>query len=190
MKKNNILKLNIRTVKAVIPKGFFDTTAIKSFWSLIDYIPINGTIVESGSCIGRSICSIGSYIRYKNLKVFCIEIEDECIPELKLNINKHGLQNNITVFHENSLKVAERFNNKSVDLIFFDSEHSYDHLSNEIKCWKSKMKNDSIMSGHDYNIDIYPGVVKAVKEAFNYSINMTPQSKWSIWKSYTKDLKI
>ena len=58
-------------------------------------------------------------------------------------------------------KVVDKFNDKYFDLIFIDAGHEYPQVSEDIRLWYPKMKDNGIFSGDDY---FYPTVKKAVNE--------------------------
>lgn len=68
-----------------------------------------------------------------------------------------------------SVKAAAVFDNASVDLLFIDSNHTYDHITRELRAWMPKMKRDGIVCGHDY---YFAGIKKAVDEIFGPDVQL------------------
>ena len=64
-----------------------------------------------------------------------------------------------------SNEAVNKFENESCDVVFIDMEHTYEAVKNDINIWLKKVKSGGYMAGHDY-VDGWPGVVKAVNEAF------------------------
>lgn len=63
----------------------------------------------------------------------------------------------------------------SVDLVFIDADHEYEAVRQDVEAWKPHCHG--ILCGHDYSRQ-FPGVVKAVDEAF------TPEQlhwKGNVW---------
>lgn len=54
------------------------------------------------------------------------------------------------------------------DVVFIDAGHGYEHVRTDIAAWGPKCE---ILCGHDFNPTAWPGVVRAVKEAFPKSRN-------------------
>lgn len=54
------------------------------------------------------------------------------------------------------------------DVVFVDAGHEYEHVVADIAAWKDKCR---ILCGHDYNSHAWPGVVRAVQEAFPTATN-------------------
>ena len=54
----------------------------------------------------------------------------------------------------------------SLDFVFIDADHSYDAVKDDIALWRPKVKTGGWLGGHDYHPRKFPGVVKAVDEAF------------------------
>lgn len=55
-----------------------------------------------------------------------------------------------------SIKVADRFKDESLDLVFVDGNHSYEGAKGDIDCYVPKIKTGGYMAVHDYmKIDAY-----------------------------------
>jgi predicted O-methyltransferase YrrM len=52
------------------------------------------------------------------------------------------------------------FKDRSIDFLFLDTEHSYEHVKEEILAWYPKIKTGGIIAGHDFD---FKGVHRAVK---------------------------
>jgi predicted O-methyltransferase YrrM len=64
------------------------------------------------------------------------------------------------------------------DMVFIDGDHSYEMAKNDILRWKALLREDGLLTGHDYSSK-YEGVVKAVNEVLGKD-NITILSG-SIW---------
>lgn len=98
-----------------------------------------------------------------------------------------------------SRHAAEIFTNYSLDMVFIDGDHSYLNSVEDIDLWRSKVRSNGIISGHDCECRpvgnlrekilfyrnsehisgngthfsvIHPGVIIAVEEAFNGKANL------------------
>lgn len=78
------------------------------------------------------------------------------------NIIASGLGGDIKVIPKDSIEASKDFNDGELDFIFLDSSHQYKETKESIKLWYPKLKDGSILSGHDYYL--YDGVKKAVDE--------------------------
>lgn len=63
-----------------------------------------------------------------------------------------------------SLEASKQFDDKSIDFVFIDADHSYSGVSQDIDAWLPKAR--VWIGGHDYS-PRWPGVVRAVKERFS-----------------------
>lgn len=59
---------------------------------------------------------------------------------------------------------ADQIDDRSIDLVFIDDDHSYEGCRDAINAWRPKVRSGGWLSGHDYCKDRFPGVVKAVRE--------------------------
>jgi predicted O-methyltransferase YrrM len=62
-----------------------------------------------------------------------------------------------------SVEAAKKFEDKSLDFVFIDADHSYEAVRADIGAWKPKIKPGGLLCGHDHS-ENFPGVVRAVKE--------------------------
>lgn len=149
-------------------------------------------IVELGSWKGTSSIAIATGIKKycKSAKFYCIDMFSQeyyaATPGLEL-----GTQVNMRdVFEKNmkdfphvtlqmeSLKAVDKFDDKSIDFIFIDADHSYEGVKSDILAWAPKMKPGSTICGHDHRSE-YPGVEKAVKEIFVH-YNLPARTIWEV----------
>lgn len=155
-------------------------------------VPPGGTVVELGClhgagssrAIGRGLAHAGNRARH-----ICIDLWDESFyarrPDKMPRLRKRfGNLTLLQMFESNmrayphvtmrmdSVPAAREFADGTVDMIFIDSDHSYEHVRDELKVWLPKMKPGAVMHGHDY-WDEEPGVIKAVNEVFKVVDNPT-----------------
>ncbi len=83
--------------------------------------------------------------------------------------------------HEAAAEVAD----KSLDFVFLDATHTFKALETDILAWAPKVKDDGIMSGHDY----HPawdggGMINCVKKHFRtFSVD-----EFTCWSALKTDL--
>jgi hypothetical protein len=83
------------------------------------------------------------------------------------NIIKSGLGEFIEVVPFESLEAVKLFNDGYLDFCYIDSSHTYEETKKEIKAWYPKVKDESILAGHDYNAsDVRKAVDEIVPKAF------------------------
>jgi hypothetical protein len=80
------------------------------------------------------------------------------------NVSQHVRYAQLQKIYHMTSKTYMLDNNRRVfDLVFLDGNHSYETVKEELEYFK----NSSIISGHDYNNETWPGVVQAVNEFVN-----------------------
>jgi hypothetical protein len=64
---------------------------------------------------------------------------------------------NLTGFEERALmmrmtsdQAAELFPDRSLDFVYIDANHTYEHVKNDIMLWYPKVKIGGILAGHDF----------------------------------------
>jgi len=62
-----------------------------------------------------------------------------------------------------SLEASKLYADGSLDFVFIDASHEYEHVLADIKAWMPKVKPNGVLAGHDYP---HRGVRIAVSEIF------------------------
>lgn len=75
------------------------------------------------------------------------------------NVNKVDYPKN--VLRMDTFEASKLFEDNSLDFVYIDTAHEYDHVSKEILAWYPKVKIGGILAGHDI---YFPEVGKAVRE--------------------------
>lgn len=85
---------------------------------------------------------------------------------------------NIDVNRNRGMTAVKDYADKSFDVVFIDAGHTYEEVRDDIDAWLPKAK--MILCGHDYQEDIWMGVVKAVDDKFGKPDGVAG----SIWYKY------
>jgi predicted O-methyltransferase YrrM len=164
-------------------EGWFNME--NQYLELLENTPEGGIFVELGAYKGKSTSFIVTEMinRNRDIQFYTVdtfqgdsgstdskEIEaykkvdtSKMLDEFMEN-TKH-LPEKLNVLINNSDLCAKMFEDNSVDTIFIDAGHSYEAVIKDIAAWLPKMKDGSIMAGHDYNS--WAGVKEAVDGAFD-----------------------
>ena len=152
------------------------------YLELLENTPENGVFVELGAYKGKSTSFIVTEMvnKGRNIKFYTVDTfegdsgstdKKEVEAYKQVNVSKmyeeyHKNTSHLQEHYETlvgySNTTAEVFSDNSVDICFLDAGHSHEAVLADIKAWLPKMKNGSIMAGHDYTA--WEGVGKAVKE--------------------------
>ena len=177
-------------------EGWFNME--KQYLELLDNTSEKGKFVELGAYKGKSTSFIVTEMmnRDRNIKFITVDtfLGDSGSIDIKeveaykqVNISKmyeefkentKHLEDNFTIMVNYSYEAAEYFLDNSIDTIFIDAGHSYEAVLADLKAWYPKMKEGSIMSGHDYNS--WEGVKKAVLEFFGKEPDKVENDCWFI----------
>jgi len=52
---------------------------------------------------------------------------------------------------------------ESLDFVYIDANHSYEHFSSDLEEWSKKVKEGGIVSGHDFSL-LFPDICKRLNE--------------------------
>ncbi len=81
-------------------------------------------------------------------------------------IDQCGFGENIEKIRLKSHEAAPKFELASLAFVFIDADHRYEPVAHDIAMWRDKIRPGGLIGGHDYRMDEWPGVVRAVDEAF------------------------
>lgn len=133
---------------------------------------------------GRDVLEIGSYrglsawcMAHTAKHIVCVDTfkawtdgqtqyaEDEPFSTLAdFDRNMEGLKNVTRI--PLSSEEAHALIPGSFDMVFLDAMHEYEDVKADIKRWWPRVRPGGVIAFHDYKHDNYPGVQKAVDEAF------------------------
>jgi predicted O-methyltransferase YrrM len=178
--------------------GFLDEeTAHLVFDKAVASLPSSGAVVvELGAWLGRSTAYLAEAMLEAGKKEFklysvdnwlCENISDKAKAGLPTNyyeqylanLERVGLTKEVFPVKLDSIEMASRFADETVDFAYIDDMHTYEHVVAEIRVWLPKMKKGSVLCGDDmYD----PGVQRAVYAHFPADkVFITPnQRAWSV----------
>lgn len=132
-----------------------------------EHLTKNSVVIELG--VNNGVSTVAFARRVK--KVYAVDII----------LKEHTLQvlnrcSNVEYIIADSLEVVSTFEDQSVDLIYHDSCHDYDHVRKEIDAYLPK--THYAISGHDYCNKLFPDVVQAVDEKFVMPTRVYQDTSW------------
>lgn len=96
--------------------------------------------------------------------------------------NTDPFKDRIKVLRKSSSEAVKEIENRSLDFVFIDANHSYEYVKEDILLWIPKIKNGGLLSGHDYGIRRF-GVTKAVNELIGKDKIKVDNTIWHLKKS-------
>jgi predicted O-methyltransferase YrrM len=118
------------------------------------------------------------------VELFCIDSWEigKIFPKKKIAVERLSKYPNVTIMHNTSLDAVKVINDRSLDFVFIDGEHSYPSVKEDIEAWTPKIKIGGIVSGHDFykTRTGNTGVIDAVEEytkKYNYKLELTDWDK-------------
>ena len=130
-------------------------------------LPNDCKVCEVGVANGDSAIYLAQEINRlgKKFKLYMVDNMDYGgylqMKTIYQNIIKSGLGEFIEVVPFESLEAVKLINDVYLDFCYIDSSHTYEETKKEIRAWYPKVKDENILSGHDYNA---PEVRQAVDE--------------------------
>tara|TARA_B100001029_G_scaffold73765_1_gene60270 strand:- start:59 stop:685 length:627 start_codon:yes stop_codon:yes gene_type:complete len=138
----------------------FNRDGNHGYFSLLHNLSSNieGTIVELGNREGLGIISIYDALN-KNSELYTLDIVDD-VRFIKDEIKNDPRVHILNDFNSlDSNRVEKTFEKKSISMIFLDTIHTYEQVTQEFKLWEPYMKDDCVMLVDDIR-DYMPGRTK------------------------------
>lgn len=88
----------------------------------------------------------------------------------------------VKIIKQSSSDFLNSLQDDYLSFVYIDADHSYESVKNDLELSRIKVKNNGIISGHDYDKISFPGVFLAVNEFISkYSLSFitTEQDKLS-----------
>jgi hypothetical protein len=178
-------------------QGWMDNSELS--W-LYEQACLRKTIVEIGTWRGRSAHALCSGANISNGTVYCIdtfkgspsELDTVHIDAKTHDIYKECVENlsgfkNVVILKMSSIESAGQFEDKSIDMIFIDSEHTYDNVMLDVNTWFPKLKDGGLFCGHDKH---WGTVLTALSDRFGKDkIESGPGNIWVYKSSGTSEDK-
>lgn len=161
--------------------GWFDFSNF--YHEIAEWIPANGVWVEVGVYAGKSFSFAVVECLNRGKKVDFVAVDmfpDEWIyignkPPVYEQFCKtmEPFAGHYRVEVGQSVDIAKRFQDGSIDFVFIDAAHDYGSVKADIAAWLPKVKAGGIIAGHDYEVG-HPGVIRAVDEALGDRMELVP----------------
>tara|TARA_Y100000310_G_scaffold268034_1_gene280450 strand:+ start:456 stop:1076 length:621 start_codon:yes stop_codon:yes gene_type:complete len=155
--------------------------------------------VETGIFTGGSFCFLGNELKKRNKQVtmhavdnflfenISKESEDEVVEahgeewrgryyDLFLhNLETYGLTEMTEIHAMDSIEASKTFEDESIDFIHFDGSHASDYVKAEISAWLPKLKENSVIAGHDY-----PALYMTINSIFGNHIQVVNDESYIV----------
>ncbi|MEA3052830.1 MAG: hypothetical protein QOG72_1733 [Sphingomonadales bacterium] len=86
---------------------------------------------------------------------------------------------NVVKHKETAEAALSRFADRSIDIVYIDSIHTYEAVCRQIDQWRSKVRPGGVLAGHDYDPVAWPGVVRAVQEKLGTPPHLFGDTSWA-----------
>lgn len=168
------IKLDNDTINDIIrwvtPDDNFVDKKVASCQSLFPLINIFQceTVVELGTHWGcatssllencpsiQKLYTIDNYLPYKDTVQPFIEVSESGANFLKLSARRNfsllpgELQKKLHIIYGDTMQSVKKFEDKSIDFLWFDAHLSEEQLANELECWYPKVAHGGIVGVHD-----------------------------------------
>jgi hypothetical protein len=106
-----------------------------------------------------------------NLKLYCVDLwkpypQNWRGENYQENAYKQAQEKlkpyNATLIRKPSVEASLEIPDRSLDFVFIDGDHTFDHVMTDIILWSRKVRKRGVVSGHDWTWFKNSGVVQAV----------------------------
>ena len=177
--------------------GWFDDPIDKELYSeMVNKYPSGSHFVEVGSYKGKSasLMAVEMINNNKDIKFDCVDTwlgspEHQILAEVRndtlFNIfteNIKPVAHKVNAIRAASVEASSLYEDKSLDFVFIDADHSYEAVKEDLEAWFPKMKDGGTIAGHDYG-NPTNGVKPAVDEFF-LEKDLEVATLRHLWKVY------
>lgn len=131
---------------------------------MLSYLPKNAVVAELGVDKGDFSKSILDTTQPSKLHLVDLWNTERYHEGKKLHVQKRFENeinsNQVEVNIGLSTSVVDQFPDQYFDWIYIDTDHSYSTTASELQKYKSKMKKNGIICGHDYKLGNWDGMVR------------------------------
>lgn len=87
----------------------------------------------------------------------------------------------VTLLEMTTAEASLIVDDASLDFVFIDADHDEPSVAEDIERWQPKVREGGWLGGHDYSPK-FPGVIKAVDQAFGTRVQEWPGTIWGVWQ--------
>ena len=145
--------------------GSFNETYSKAVQKFNDgaiFVEIGAWLGSSTVCMAENIMNSGKDIKFYTIDPFDGKgesyenyevLKNDKVYETYLN-NIEPVKEYINTLRGLSYEFVDMFDNKSIDFVFIDGDHSYEGILRDLREWFPKIKDEGLFAGHDYNNEL------------------------------------
>lgn len=141
--------------------------AFASFYDwVIDEAKPGAHLVEVGVAAGRSLIYLADKARSKNKQIVIDGVDSFSNTFATEKMCRHFLDltntaNLVNLIVKDQILAASDYADNSLDMVLLDADHSYNGTLDGIEAFLPKIKHGGILAGDDYDLSIFPHVVRA-----------------------------
>lgn len=129
---------------------------------LKDLLGVNLKMVELGSFGGESGAIFASSGIFQSIELVDLWQRPEVYKKCQRSVWRYS---SFVKMHKSDVfEFAKKIPDSSLNFVYVDADHSYEHVSKTLPLWSRKLVPGGILGGHDYTEEFWPGVVRAVNE--------------------------
>ena len=99
-------------------------------------------------------------------------------PYIEEKFKKETELGRVVLHKQKTEEAVENFPDGYFDWIYIDANHTYDFIHKDLEMYRPKMKKGGIIAGHDYWVNRFDGVIKAVNEMIGEPEKVFPDTSW------------
>lgn len=184
------------------PRGWFSSWDMGAYRQIVGGLRCGAYMVEVGPYCGRSICSVAEELKMLDVRVLLVDAfcgddrsaqivaaksAGRVLPtstvraELEENLCRYGIDDRCTVRSAWSEEGAAAVADGGLDLVFIDTEHTYEGTVRDVRAWAPKVREGGLMAGHDYKKagggSMYSEMRRGLYEMFGEDAVHKPEGK-------------
>jgi len=154
-------KIDFKNAIMNIGRHMFPKLFVRPMFTIVSDLQSSGemskdiSIVEVGTDLGLNARNIKQFVSFDTMYLIDPYFDDYgrySSGDKRFDIAKKrvGYSDDIVFIRDTSEVASTLFKYDSVDCVYIDGVHSYEHVMQDIKLWYPKVKKGGIIGGHDF----------------------------------------
>ena len=86
---------------------------------------------------------------------------NQVYESVKRRMSEHE---NVEIIREVSVKASKLIEDSTLDFVYIDANHEYEHVLEDLRAWYPKLKGDGVLCGDDFGAPSSVGLIRGVTE--------------------------
>lgn len=149
--------------------------------TFVDLVKAQGWTLGAELGVDKGILTRGLVLSCPHLRLIGVDVFPDRERSRRVFELEDAYPDRLDVYQMTTREASTGVSDASLDFVFIDADHGYEAVKDDIHCWAPKVRPGGWVGGHDYHERKFPGVVRAVDEAYGTRVQHWPGTIWGLW---------